>query len=83
MQADRKQTTKKGVVVSSKMDKTVVVRVDTKMRHPEYNKVITRSKKYYAHDPENKSQEGQEVTITLVRPLSKLKRWLVIQDKSE
>lgn len=83
MQVEKKQTTKKGVVVSSKMDKTVVVRVDTKMRHPIYNKVITRSKKYYAHDPENKSQEGDKVTIALVRPLSKLKRWLVIQDKSE
>ena len=45
--------------------------------HPKYNKVIKRSKKYYAHDPSNDIQEGQKVKIVATRPISKLKRWLV------
>lgn len=65
-----------GTVLSNKMEKTVVVRVDTTMRHPKYDKVITRSKKYYAHD-ETGAEVGDRVTIIQTRPLSKLKRWRV------
>lgn len=69
---------KQGVVVSNKMDKTVVVRVDTTFRHPKYGKVITRGKKYYAHDESNSTQEGATVTIEECRPLSKQKNWRVV-----
>lgn len=70
---------KKGVVVSNKMQKTVVVRVDRTFRHPKYEKVITRGKKYYAHyDLEAPLQIGEEVRIMETRPISKLKRWRVI-----
>lgn len=67
----------KGVVVSNKMQNTVVVRVDHTLRHPQYGKVITRSKKYYAHN-EEPLQIGDEVKIMETRPLSKLKRWRVV-----
>jgi len=70
--------TKEGVVVSNKMDKTVTVRVDTRMAHPQYQKVITRGKKYYAHTDE-KLELGQTVRIEETRPLSKLKRWRVVE----
>lgn len=70
--------TKQGVVVSNKMQKTVVVRVDRTVRHPRYDKIITRSKKYYAHDEESCAKEGDVVTIMETRPLSKLKRWRVV-----
>lgn len=69
---------KKGTVVSNKMEKTVVVRVDHTVRHPIYDKVITRSKKYYAHNEGQPVEVGQEVTIVETRPLSKLKRWRVV-----
>ena len=69
---------KQGVVVSNKMDKTVVVRVDRTIRHPEYKKVVTRFKKYYAHDESNALQIGDKVTIVETRPLSKLKHWRVV-----
>lgn len=68
-----------GSVVSNKMAQTVVVRVDRKLRHPLYGKVITSSKKYYAHDENAASRnEGELVTISECRPLSKLKRWRVV-----
>ena len=70
---------KKGIVVSNKMQKTLVVKVERTFRHPKYSKVITRAKKYYAHyEGEQKKEIGQEVAIMETRPLSKLKRWLVI-----
>lgn len=72
---------KKGIVVSNKMQKTVVVKVDSTMRHPVYGKVVTRSKKYYAHN-EEPLQIGDEVQIMETRPLSKLKRWRVVDQKS-
>ncbi len=68
-----------GVVVSNKMDKTVTVKVTRKMRHEKYGKVIERSKKYYAHDDSNALQVGQKVRIMETRPLSKLKRWRVVE----
>jgi small subunit ribosomal protein S17 len=69
---------KKGVVLSNKMQKTVVVRVERTCRHPRYSKVITRAKKYYAHDESGLLQVGDQVTIMETRPLSKLKHWRVV-----
>lgn len=70
---------KKGVVVSNKMQKTVVVKVDRTFRHPVYGKVITRGKKYYAHyESDTPLQIGEKVEIMETRPLSKLKRWRVV-----
>jgi len=69
-----------GVVVSNKMQKTVTVRVERTLRHPHFEKVISRAKKYYAH-AEN-AQEipvGKKVRIEETRPLSKLKRWRVVE----
>ena len=68
----------KGKIVNSKNDKTIVVRVIRKFRHPFYGKVITRSKKYHAHDEKNKFKEGQEVSIVETKPFSKKKTWQVI-----
>jgi small subunit ribosomal protein S17 len=69
---------KEGTVVSTKMQKTVTVRVDRTFLHPEYPKVVTRGKKYYAHC-ELDVKEGQKVRIEETRPISKLKRWRVVE----
>jgi small subunit ribosomal protein S17 len=69
---------KKGIVVSNKMQKTVVVRVERTCRHPQFEKVVKRAKKYYAHDESGELQIGQQVTIMETRPLSKLKHWRVV-----
>ncbi|HMR00911.1 MAG TPA: 30S ribosomal protein S17 [Candidatus Gracilibacteria bacterium] len=69
--------TKKGIVTSTKMDKTIVVTVHTYKTHPKYKKRYQISKKFYAHDEENKCQVGDKVTIYESKPLSKLKRWTV------
>lgn len=69
---------KTGTVVSNKMQNTVVVKVDRTYRHPEYQKVITRFKKYYAHHDALNLNVGDQVTIVETRPLSKLKRWRVV-----
>ena len=68
-----------GVVVSNKMDKTVVVKVTRKMRHEKYGKVIERAKKYYAHHENSQMEVGRKVRIVETRPLSKLKRWRVVE----
>ena len=68
-----------GVVVSDKMDKTVVVKVDRMIKHPVYNKYIKRSAKYKAHDAENSCKIGDRVLIVESRPLSKDKCWKVRQ----
>ncbi|MEK7523454.1 MAG: 30S ribosomal protein S17 [Patescibacteria group bacterium] len=70
--------TKVGTVMSNKMEKTLVVKVTSKRAHPKYKKLVSSSKKFYAHDPENKYQVGDKVTIYETRPLSKLKRWTVV-----
>lgn len=70
--------TKTGIVLSSKMQNTIVVRVDFKKPHPKYKKLVRVSKKFYADNPENKFKEGDTVTIYETRPLSKLKRWTVV-----
>jgi len=66
-----------GVVVSDKMDKTVVVRVERLLRHPLYQKVIRKSKKFYVHDEYNQCRIGDKVKIVETRPISKLKRWKI------
>jgi small subunit ribosomal protein S17 len=68
----------KGTVVSNKMQKTVVVKVERTFRHPKYGKVVTRAKKFYAHHESIPLQVGDEVQIVETRPLSKLKRWRVV-----
>jgi len=68
----------KGRVVSNKMDKTVVVAVERTMRHPQYGKVVRRTKKLYAHNDLQPLEIGQEVTVIETRPMSKLKRWRVV-----
>ena len=73
----RKQRT--GVVVSDAMDKTVVVQVESRKPHPLYRKVVKQFKKFYAHDEENAAKVGDEVTITECRPLSKTKRWRLVE----
>ncbi len=69
-----------GTVVSDKADKTVVVRVDRRVMHPLYKKVVRRSKRYAAHDDENRCTVGDVVRIAESRPLSKHKRWIVLTD---
>ncbi|MBR1437596.1 MAG: 30S ribosomal protein S17 [Synergistaceae bacterium] len=68
-----------GIVVSNKMDKTVVVRVERTAEHPLYGKRIKRAKKYVAHDAENICGMGDEVRIRETRPLSKTKRWELVE----
>lgn len=77
----KKQIIKKrfdGIVVSDKMNKTIVVRVDTVKIHPKYKKRYTISKKYKVHDEQNKFKEDDKVTFVECRPLSKDKKWRVI-----
>ena len=71
----------KGTVVSNKMNKTVIVEVNRVIRHPKYEKVITRGKKYYAHDESNSLNIGDKVLIEESKPYSKLKRWVVLSNK--
>ena len=76
-QARNTRKVREGLIVSDKMDKTVVVRVERRLAHPLYGKQVTRSKKYHAHDENNEYHTGDVVRITETRPLSKLKRWRV------
>ena len=69
----------KGKVKSTKSNKTIVVEVIRKYRHPFYGKVIRRSKKYHAHDEKNKFKEGEKVSIIECKPYSKKKTWQVIE----
>ena len=71
-----------GVVVSDKMEKTIVVNVERKFPHPLYKKVIKRSKRYHVHDEDNQFKMGDIVNIQECRPLSKSKRWEVISGSS-
>lgn len=72
---ESKQKELVGEVVSDKMDKTIVVEVARRVRHPRYQKVMTTYKKFYAHDEKNEAGLGDKVRIVESRPLSKLKRW--------
>ncbi len=75
--ANRK--TRMGVVVSDKMDKTIVVAIKEKKKHPMYGKTINTTKKYKAHDEENSCGIGDTVEIMETRPLSKQKRWRLVE----
>ncbi len=68
-----------GTVVSAKMDKTRVVSVERKIRHPFYEKIIRKFSKFYVHDEGNKSKQGDVVEIMSARPLSKTKRWRLVR----
>lgn len=80
-QAEQRKLRKirQGVVVSDKMNQSIVVRVDRTLRHPLYKKVIRRSKRYMAHDQENSCQVGDVVRIMECRPISRNKRWRLME----
>ena len=68
-----------GLVVSDKMDKTVVVAVENRSPHPKYGKIVVRTRRYKAHDEENQCRVGDRVRIQETRPLSRTKRWVVAE----
>ena len=68
-----------GIVVSNNMDKSIVVLVETKYKHPLYKKTLKRSKKYVAHDENNECCSGDFISIRETRPLSKTKRWRLVE----
>lgn len=68
-----------GEVVSDKMDKSIVVRVDRRLKHPQYGKYITKSARFVAHDENNESRTGDVVKIEESRPLSKTKKWRLVE----
>ncbi|ADD40904.1 30S ribosomal protein S17 [Stackebrandtia nassauensis] len=70
---------REGLVVSDKMNKTAVVEVEDRVKHPLYGKVLRRTKKYKAHDEENECGIGDRVQIMETRPLSKTKRWRIVE----
>jgi small subunit ribosomal protein S17 len=71
--------TRVGEVVSNKMDKTIVVAVVRRVPHPKFGKIVKRTKKFYAHDAENRCEVGDLVRIQETRPLSRLKRWQLLE----
>ncbi|MCW5682702.1 MAG: 30S ribosomal protein S17 [Xanthobacteraceae bacterium] len=71
-----------GTVVSDKQDKTIIVQVERRYTHPLLKKTVRRSKKFHAHDEANKFKVGDTVRITEHRPISKLKRWIVLDEKA-
>ncbi len=68
-----------GWVISNRMDKTIVVSVERRFRHPRYEKIIRSTSKLYAHDDKNQCQIGDKVKVMETRPLSKLKRWRLLE----
>lgn len=74
-QAAPRRTEKVGLVVSTKMEKTIVVEIEMRKAHPKYKRVLKSNKKFYAHDEQNSARVGDMVRIRETRPLSKLKRW--------
>ncbi len=79
MEERKPRKTKTGIVSSDKMNKTITVVVERQLKHPMYGKYINRSKKFTAHDEENSCGIGDKVTIMETRPLSKKKRWRLIE----
>lgn len=71
--------TRQGIVVSDKMDKSIVVRVDRTIRHPLYGKTVRTSSKLHAHDEKNDARVGDVVSVMEARPLSRTKRWRLIE----
>jgi small subunit ribosomal protein S17 len=78
VQADHRKE-RVGEVVSNQMTKTIVVRVERRFQHPQFQKVITRYKKFYAHDEKREAQVGDRVRIRETRPLSKTKNWRLVE----
>jgi small subunit ribosomal protein S17 len=70
---------REGIVDSTKMDKTIVVRIVDRVRHPLYGKTLQRTKRLYVHDEQNDAREGDRVRIQETRPLSKTKRWRLVE----
>lgn len=79
METASRRKVREGIVVSTKMQKTITVKVERTIRHPTFEKVITRAKKYYAHNENPDVKVGQKVRIIETRPMSKLKRWIVLE----
>ena len=71
--------TRTGEVVSSSMNKTIVVRTVTRVPHPKFGKIVKQMKKFYAHDEQNQAKAGDTVRIMETRPMSKLKRWRLVE----
>jgi small subunit ribosomal protein S17 len=78
-EARNARKTRTGLVVSDKMEKTVVVAIERRVPHPVYGKMVTRTKRLKAHDEENSAKVGDTVRIVETRPLSKDKRWRVVE----
>ena len=74
-----KRKVREGWVISNRMNKTIVVGVERRFRHPRYEKIIRRTSKLYAHDDKNECRIGDKVKVMESRPLSKLKRWRLVQ----
>ena len=74
-----KRKTKEGRVISDRMNKTIVVAVERHFRHPRYEKIIRRTSKLFAHDEKNECHVGDKVKVMETRPLSKLKRWRLLE----
>jgi small subunit ribosomal protein S17 len=71
--------TRVGEVISDSMNKTIVVRTTTRVPHPKFGKIVKQQRKFYAHDEENKAKAGDRVRIMETRPLSRLKRWRLVE----
>lgn len=71
--------TRVGVVVSDKMNRTIVVEVERRVPHPKFKKIVRKTSKFYAHDENEEAKEGDKVLIEEVRPLSRLKRWKLVE----
>jgi small subunit ribosomal protein S17 len=71
--------TRTGEVISSRMNKTIIVRTVTRVPHPKFGKIVKQMKKFYAHDEQNQAKPGDTVRIMETRPLSKLKRWRLVE----
>jgi small subunit ribosomal protein S17 len=79
MQEAPKRKMREGIVVSTKMQKTITVKVERTIRHPTFDKIVTRTKRYYVHNEIPDIKVGQKVSIVETRPMSKLKRWRVVE----
>jgi len=71
--------TRTGEVIASSMNKTIIVRTVTRVPHPKFGKIVKQMKKFYAHDEQNQAKTGDRVRIMETRPLSKLKRWRLVE----
>jgi small subunit ribosomal protein S17 len=79
MEGQKRRKVLLGTVVGNRMQKTITVRVERRLRHPIYERVVKRSKKFHAHDENNQCQIGDQVRIIETRPLSKTKRWRLLE----